>query len=540
MSVYDLIIKNGFIVDGTSNPGFYGDIAIKGDSIVKIASKIDESADRVIDAEGKMVSPGFIDPHVHWETTILNDNSFDVFLKQGVTSVISGNCGHSVTPLDSSNVFEYYYKNGLITREAQEKYNKEQPRWNSFSEYCDVARNKGLNINMGLLLGHGTIRWTAMGGSKERKPTEQEEKEILMYIEEGMQQGALGISTGLSYIPSRYADTEEIIKCAKVVAKYDGVYATHARYYAGFYESTLEAIEIGEKSGARVQVSHLTSTSPESYDAVLEARNRGLEIAIDTIPRSTGHCTRKDRLIQFVMSVSSEMFERGVEGVKEALKTPEGRKIIFKEAYIFGNDMNKVFVINTDNPEIEGKSIEELAKDRNYEDPKELLLDLLSDDNDKYTFWLGGPSRADFPIGPHPKNIQDNPLVMVGTDIIFGEPWDPGSWYELQRRGGFVHFMNMYREGGVRVEEIVRRNTSLAAQQFRLNDRGLLKEGMKADIAVIDLDKYSFPSPTEVDYSDPLVSAKGVLYVLVNGKIALEEGKILKTLSGQILLNNKN
>ena len=390
---------------------------------------------------------------------------------------------------------------------------------------------------MGLLLGHGTIRWTAMGGSKERKPTEKEEKEILIYIEEGMKEGALGISTGLSYIPSRYADTEEIIKCAELVAKYDGVYATHARYYDGFYESTLEAIEIGEKSGARVQVSHLTSTSPESYDAVLEARNRGLEIAIDTIPRSTGHCTRKDRLIQFVMSVSSEMFERGVEGVKEALKTSEGRAIILEEAYIFGNDMSNVFVINTDNAEIEGKSIQEIANNRDYEDPKELLLDLLADDNDKYTFWLGGPSRADFPIGPHPKNIQDNPLVMVGTDIIFGEPWDPGSWYELQRRGGFVHFMNMYREGGVRVEEIVRRNTSLAARQFRLNDRGLLKEGMKADIAIIDLDRYSYPSPTEIDYSNPLVSAEGVEYVLVNGEIALDKGKVLDTLSGEILLN---
>jgi N-acyl-D-amino-acid deacylase len=151
LAVYDLIIKNGFIVDGTSNPGFYGDIAIKGDSIAKIASEIDESAERVIDAEGKMVSPGFIDPHVHWETTILNDNSFDVFLKQGVTSVICGNCGHSVTPLDSSNVYEYYYKNGLITREAQKRYNKEQPKWSNFSEYCDVARNKGLNINMGII-----------------------------------------------------------------------------------------------------------------------------------------------------------------------------------------------------------------------------------------------------------------------------------------------------------------------------------------------------------------------------------------------------
>lgn len=539
MGKYDVLIKKGFIVDGTGKPGFIGDIGIKEDKIVKISPEIQGEAEKVINAQGEMVSPGFIDPHVHFETTALHDGSFEVFLKQGVTTTINGNCGHSVTPLDSANVYEYYYLNGLITEEAKEKYKKEQPSWNTFEGYCNIIREKGININLGLLLGHGTIRWTAMGGSKDRPPTPEEEQDILRYIEEGMEQGALGISTGLSYIPSRYANTEEIIKCAKVVAKHDGVYATHARYYEGYLESTLEAIEIGEKSGARVQVSHLTATSPESFDAVLEASKKGLEIVIDTIPRSTGHCTRKDRLIQFIMAVSSELFDQGVEGVKAALRTPEGRKLVLEDAYIFGNDMNQVFVINTGNAEIEYKSIQEIANEQGIEDPQQVLLDLLADDNDQYTFWLGGPSRKDFPIGPHPKNIQDNPLVMVGTDIIFGEPWDVGSWYELQRRGGFPIFMNMYREGGVAVEEIVRRNTSLAAQQFRIKDRGILQEGMKADIAIIHLDKYHYPSPTEIDYTNPEVNAEGVEYVLVNGKIALEEGNVLKTYAGEVIVNQK-
>ncbi|MCR1899333.1 amidohydrolase family protein [Irregularibacter muris] len=539
MGKYDVLIKKGFIVDGTGKPGFIGDIGIKEDKIVKISPEIQGEAEKVINAQGEMVSPGFIDPHVHFETTALHDGSFEVFLKQGVTTTINGNCGHSVTPLDSANVYEYYYLNGLITEEAKEKYKKEQPSWNTFEGYCNIIREKGININLGLLLGHGTIRWTAMGGSKDRPPTPEEEQDILRYIEEGMEQGALGISTGLSYIPSRYANTEEIIKCAKVVAKHEGVYATHARYYEGYLESTLEAIEIGEKSGARVQVSHLTATSPESFDAVLEASKKGLEIVIDTIPRSTGHCTRKDRLIQFIMAVSSELFDQGVEGVKAALRTPEGRKLVLEDAYIFGNDMNQVFVINTGNAEIEYKSIQEIANEQGIEDPQQVLLDLLADDNDQYTFWLGGPSRKDFPIGPHPKNIQDNPLVMVGTDIIFGEPWDVGSWYELQRRGGFPIFMNMYREGGVAVEEIVRRNTSLAAQQFRIKDRGILQEGMKADIAIIHLDKYHYPSPTEIDYTNPEVNAEGVEYVLVNGKIALEEGNVLKTYAGEVIVNQK-
>lgn len=536
MEKYDLIIENAWIVDGSGKKAYRGSIAIKEDKISKIAPAIDEDSNKIIDAKGNMVAPGFIDPHVHFETTVLHDGTLEVFLRQGVTTIINGNCGHSVTPTNSKKIYEYYYLNGLISQEAWKRYSSEQAEWNDLEGYMNLIEEKGFSINMGFLLGHGTIRWLVMNGSKDRPPTDEEEKMILKYIEEGMEQGALGISTGLSYIPSRYANTEEIIKCAQVVAKYDGVYATHARYYIGILESTLEAIEIGRKSGARVQVSHLTTASPESYDAVLKAsEEEGLRIAIDTIPRSTGHCTRKDRLIQFIMAISSDFFDLGIEGVKAALKTPEGREKILEDAYIFGNDMSKVIVINTGNEEIENRSIEEIAKDRGIKEPKELLLDLLADDNDNYTFWLGGPSRDDFPLGPHPKSIQDNPLVMVGTDIIFGEPWDPGAWYELQRRGGFPIFMNMYRQGGVDLEEIVRRNTSLAAEQFGIEDRGILEEGKKADIAIINLDNYHYPLPKEVDYSDPEINGQGVEYLLVNGEVVIEEGRIKNTSSGQII-----
>lgn len=539
MHNYDIIIRNGFIVDGTGSPGFTGDVAIEGDSIARIATKIKGTAAREIDAGGAMVCPGFIDPHVHEETVLLHDGLFEVYLKEGVTTIINGNCGHSVTPGPSAGIFEYHYKNGLITEEGRDRYIAEQPTWTNFAEYCDVVREKGVNINVGFLLGHGTIRWFVMDGSKDRPPTPQEEEEILGTIAEGMEQGALGISTGLSYIPSRYADTDEIVKCAEVVAEYDGVYATHARYYIGIVESTEEAIEIGERSGVRVQVSHLKPTSPESYDKVLAARERGLEICIDTIPRSTGHCTRKDRLLQFIMAVSSELFDAGVEGVKAALQSPEGRALVLKDAYIFGNDMSKVLVINTGDDRIEGKSIAAIAADRGYDEPKELLLDLLADDNDAYTFWLGGPSRDDFPWATHPESVRNNPLVMVGSDIIFGEPWDPGSWYELQRRGGFVHFLQSYREAGVPVEEIVRRNTSMAANMFRIFDRGVLRPGMKADIAVIDLDAYSFPNPDEVDYTDPEICAAGVPYVLVNGKVALDDNEVREAYAGEVVLNGR-
>lgn len=539
MSDYDIIIKNGFVVDGTGAPGVRTDVAVKGDRIAFIGSCEGASASKVIDADGRLVCPGFIDPHTHEETVALWDGDFEVYLKMGVTTTINGNCSHSITPVSSENVYQYYYKNGLMTAEGVEKFNAFQPKWNDFAGFCGVIEEKGININMGFLLGHGTIRWTVMDGSKDRKPTEEENALIHRYIEEGMSQGALGLSTGLAYIPSRFADTDEIVDCCNVVKKYNGTYATHGRYYIGILPSTEEAIEIGRRSGVRVQVSHLTPTSPESYDAILKARQEGIEVAADVVPRSAGHCMRKDRLIQFIMAVSATLFDMGVDGVKKALADKEGREVVRKEAYILGTDMTSMLLINTGIPAYENKSIQEIADSLGRgDDAFDVLLDLIGDDN-QYTFWLGGPVRADYPLAPHPQSILENPWVMVGSDRIFAEPWDPMSWYELQRRGSFPIFMEMYRKKGVPVEEIVRRNTTLAAAQFAITDRGQLAEGMKADISIIDLDRYSYPSPFEIDYTNSTETASGVEYVIVNGKVTLENGEVLKTRAGEIVRNRK-
>jgi N-acyl-D-aspartate/D-glutamate deacylase len=529
---YDLIIKNGFIVDGTGNPGFKADLAVIDDEIKKIASKIDGKAKSVIDAQGKTVVPGFIDPHVHEELVVLESGLFEDFLKQGVTTIVNGNCGHSVTPGESKNVFEYMYKNGLVSTEAKEYY--AEHKWSSLSEYIELVKQKGFNLNMGLLLGHGTIRWSVMGGSKDREPTTDETKEIADIIEEGLKEGALGMSTGLSYIPSRYAKTEELVEAAKVLAKYDSIYTSHIRYYEGEVEAVKEAIEIGKKADVRVQVSHLTPTVPEAYDEILKARDEGVEIAVDTIPKSSGHCTRKDRMLQFIMALSSDLFEQGIEGVKRALKDEKGREKILKEAVIFGDDRSNIYVINTNDDNLEGKSIEEIAKEKD-ENPDDLLLDMLADDNLDFTLWLGGMNRDDFPGTEYSDSVSENPLVMVGSDRIFGETDDPGAWYELFRRGAFPIFYKLMTDKGVRLEEIIRRLTSLPAQQFRLTNRGLLKEGLKADLAVIDFDNYSYPNEDTIDYSKPITLARGVDNVVVNGKVVLNNGEVENVGAGKFL-----
>ncbi|MCB4304992.1 amidohydrolase family protein [Clostridioides difficile] len=530
--VYDLILKNGFIIDGTGNPGFYGDIAIKDNLIAKIDSKINSNTNKEIDCCGKVITPGFIDPHVHEEIVAILDGKFEKFLKQGVTTTINGNCGHSITPYSSENVYEYMYKNGLLLEEEKKYLIDKNKCWNNFTEYCDLISKSGISVNMGFLLGHGTIRWSVMGGSKDRPPTEKEKNEITDIINDGMKSGAFGISTGLAYIPSKYADIDELVDIARQIKEHDGIYTSHIRDYIGRYNAVKEAIEVGQKSGARVQVSHLSPVEIEAFDEILKARYNGVEIMVDTVPRSSGHCMKKKRVIQFIMAISSSLFELGIDGVMDALRNEEGRTLILKEAFILG-DRGSIILLNTKDINMEKKSIREIATQKGIDEDK-LLLDLLLDGDEELIFCLGGMYRDDFPDKLHDDKIIDNPFVMVGSDCLFSVGGDM-SWFELQRRGAFPIFFNMYRKSGVRLEEIVRRVTSLPARQFKIKNRGILKEGLIADIAVIDMDNYSYPRSEDIDFSKPQLLANGVEYVIVNGKIALENGEITENKCGEVL-----
>jgi len=516
----DLLIKNGFIIDGSGKPGFYGDLAVSQGKIIEISTTIEFQAERIIDAFGLTVCPGFIDPHAHEELTVLSSGRFEEYLRQGVTTTISGNCGHSITPYSSDNIYKYMVKKGLISVKTMEQNKRLGLAWADFLSYTDVIKNKGTNLNMGFLLGHGTLRWSIIGDTKHRKPTAQEESKIIHLVEEGMEQGALGISTGLTYGPSKYAETDEIIELARAVKKYDGIYTSHIRNYLGTLEAVREAVTIGKATGIRVQVSHLTPNCPEGFDEILVARQQGLEIAVDTIPKSSGHFRRKDRLFQYLTTRDS------------ILTSEERRKLIkrirFKE---------HLTVINAGDPSIETRTIKELALEGKIS-VNELILDLLENDRHELTFCQGGLIRQDFPGTPYPNNIAQNPLVMVGSDRVSGEFDDPYAWYELFRKGSFPLFISLCRQSGVRLEEIIRRITSLPAQQFRLSNRGTLSTGKSADITIIDMDHYSYPFNPEIDYKNPFTMAKGVKYTIVNGKAALDDGTIKQINSGQLLSRN--
>ncbi|KGK88129.1 D-aminoacylase [Desulfosporosinus sp. HMP52] len=515
----DLLITNGTIIDGTGRSAYNGDLAVNKGKIIAISPLINCQADRIINAAGLTVCPGFIDPHVHEELTVLQRSIFEEYLRQGVTTIINGNCGHSITPYSADNIYSYMVKKGLISHQTKERNKLSVPSWTNFAGYIDVVKNKGSNLNMGFLLGHGTIRWSIMGDAKNRKPTNIEETKIVNLLEEGMEQGALGLSTGLTYSPSKYADTHEIIKSAKVVQKYDGIYTSHIRSYLGTLEAVKEAIQIGTATGIRVQVSHLTPNCPEGFDEILKARKNGLEIAVDTIPKSSGHFRRKDRLFQYLTT-------------KELLTFEEKRKLV-KRLYSKEN----LTIVNTGVPDLENRTLKEISLERMIS-VDELILELLDNDRKEITFCQGGLIRKDFPGTPYTHNIAHNPYLMVGSDKVNGEIDDPFAWYELYRKGAFPIFINLCRESGIKLEEIIRRITSLPAEHFRLSNRGTLSQGKVADITIIDMNNYNYPTDNEINYKTPLTVCKGVKYTIVNGRVALNDGIIENTYSGQLLSRN--
>ena len=537
--MYDIVIRNGLVYDGEGSPPIVADLALSDGLIAAVSPSIRAGAKKEIDAKGRIVIPGFIDPHVHEELTLFSDNAYEPFLRQGVTTTMNGNCGHSVTPGGTDYIIDYFYNNGLISAKNKTEFKKRFPAWYSFSEYVEAARGVGTNINLAVLLGHGTIRQFVMDGAHDRSPTPGEKLRIEAILREGLDQGAWGVSYGLDYVPSRYAKTEELIDVARVVREYDGIVAAHLRHWIGTAEAVREMVTICRQTGVRTQISHLKSNAPDAFEVARLAADEGLPLRIDTIPKSSGHCNRKDKLLQSIMAISDSLFDKGVEGVKQALHTKEGREIIKRDAHAkFGMDKEKVFVVISEDPSLEGKSIAQIARERGDADPTETMLDLAGDSL-QYTFWLGGPTRDDFGHD-HSREIVDNPYVSVGTDRIMGDPDDPLFWYELQRYGGFPTFMKMYRKAGVPVEEIIRRNTTMVARHLGIEGRGSLKVGYHADIAVIDLDAYDFPEPEKVDCRKPQTMATGVEHVLVNGRLAIEGGALKKESSGKILLRNEN
>jgi N-acyl-D-aspartate/D-glutamate deacylase len=579
---YDILIKNGLVLDGGLGEPVRADVAVKGDVIVKIGKSLGGQAARIIDARGQYVVPGFIDLHSHWTRERLDDGvifpegrSSLNFLLQGVTTIVSGQCGSSGWPMF------------------------EKPK-----DMMALWEKEGIGPNLALLVGHASVREIVMG-RENRKPTPEELARMKVLVKEAMEQGAYGLSSGLYYVPGIYAATEEVVELVKEIAPYGGIYHTHIRNEAeGLLASVKEAIEIGAKAGVPTHISHLKAlgkpnwgTAQDACSIIEEARKRGLEVTADQypypfssispyqspIPRSVwlgregadrlksedlekvfdnlrdaeliglyrkvtpftplspGHLEflntlPRKRLVTLVTQSlinlrnfegpenarARMLFLRRMQDPAEAQRIRADIRQNIEKAGGAGNFLVGVCVER----ELEGKSFQQVAamKKTSVEDAA-IELQLMGAECVQLQM-----SEADIDL------IMNKDYVGTGSDGT--TPFYGIGLTHIRSYATFLHKIKKYalERKSVPLAHVIRSQTSLPAQIMHWDDRGWIKEGYKADIAVIDLKNIQTPA----SLSNPHQYSHGVNHLLINGIQVIEEGRWNGKLPGKILKLKKN
>ena len=498
---YDIIISNGRVIDGSGNPWYEADVAINGERIVRIGDLSSDTGSQVIDANGLIVAPGFIDPHTHALRGILDVPNAESALLQGVTTLTEGNDGTSPFPVD---------------------------------EHYQTILDKQISPNWGIFVGHGTIRSQVIG-AEDRDPTSVELEQMKDMVQQAMQHGALGLSTGLFYVPGSFASTEEVIELSKVAAKHGGIYISHMREEAAqLIDSVNETIRIGEESGIPVQMTHHKvigvenwGSSVESLRLVDQARERGIDITIDQYPYTASQTGINALIPQWAQ-------EGGRVRMLERIESPETRAAIKNEVVLKilydrgGGDPRNIFISrNTWDPSMTGKNLAELTVEAGMnptpENASEVVFEILK----------GGGATAVY----HAINTDDvdrimqHPVTAIGSDGpvgIFGE----GTPHPRQY-GTFARVLGHYvRERAVlTLEDAVRKMSSQTARRLGIHNRGLLTEGYYADIAIFDADEII----DKATFEEPHQYAIGIKFVLVNGQVVVEQGRHTGRRPGKII-----
>ena len=498
---YDLIIRGGKVVDGSGNPWYHADIAIKNDRIAEIGQLSNHEAKRVIDAHGLVVAPGFIDPHTHALRGIFEVPNAESALLQGVTTLTEGNDGSSPYPIDR--------------------------------HYADID-NLRISPNWAVFVGQGTIRQRVIGFGL-RKATPDEMERMKQMVRDAMEQGALGISTGLFYVPGSFTSTEEVIELSKVAAEYNGIYISHIREEAAqLIDSVQETIRIGEEANIPVQITHHKVIGVENWGASIEslrlvdeARKRGVDVTIDQYPYTASQTSINALIPQWAQAGGREEMLSRINSAEtySTIKNEVVAKILYDRG---GGDPKNVFISrNSWDPDMAGKNLAELAIDAGLEPTPENAADVVFD-----IIRGGGATAVYHAIGPEDVDrIMQHPATAIGSDGpvgVFGE----GAPHPRQY-GTFARVLGLYvRERKIlSLEEAIRKMSSQSARRLGIHDRGLITKGYFADIAIFDpdeiIDKATFENPHQY--------AIGTKFVLVNGTVVVENGQHTGARPGRIL-----
>jgi N-acyl-D-amino-acid deacylase len=498
---FDILILNGHLIDGTGNPWFEADVGIIDQRIVRIGNLENAQADKVIDASGLIVAPGFIDPHTHAIRGIFDNPTAESSLRQGVTTLLEGNDGSSPFPIN---------------------------------EHYQAIRDKGISTNWSVFVGQGTIRELVMG--TENRPADTDElQQMKNLVAEAMEQGAMGISTGLFYVPGNFTPLEEVIELSRVVADYNGIYISHMRdEVAGLMDSVNETILIGEEAGIPVQITHHKTMGRQNWGASVDtlsmidaARARGIDITMDQYPYTAAQSGMTSIVPQWAQEGGTDallaIWNDGA--LRQELKAGIVNRILYDRGG--GSPANIVISFSDWDTSLEGKSLADIANDRGIEpspgNAAEIAMEIINNGGAQAVYHAMAEEDVE--------RIMQHPATAIGSDgtlTVFGE----GAPHPRQY-GTFARVLGTYvRERGIiTLEDAVRKMSGATAQRLGIRDRGILREGYYADISVFDADEIRDLSTFE----EPHQYAEGVKHVIVNGTLVIDDGEVTDARPGQIL-----
>lgn len=528
---WSLLIRGGTVMDGTGTPGQAADVAIEGDRIAAIGPRLEGAADRVIDAGGKVVAPGFIDAHSHSDLFYFACPSAESKIRQGCTTEVVGMCSFSQAPIHPERRDMVHTWAGGVGADLD-------LGWHTFGQYLDALRAVRPSINVVQFVGHGALRLATVG-PENRRVTADELGAMERLLAEALDAGAFGYSSGLVYPPSAYGPTEELTALARSMARRGGLYFSHVRGESGMVEDSItEAIRIGEGGGVGVQIAHVKVGGRENWgkmDRVLElidgARARGVDVSGDVYPYHAGS-TKMDNLMP------AWVHDGGVARLLERLADRTIRRRIVEECLVDGErwrtvsmgavGFDEIQIATCKQRELEGLSLAALARQTGTT-PAEAMMSLLLRERATVSMVTFSQSLENV------AKVLAHPALMIGSDSIGlseGEGPRPGKPHP-RMYGTFPRVLGEYvRERRLfPLETAVHKMTGMPAARLRLGDRGLLRPGYAADVTVFD------PATVkdEATFADPHRYPVGIPYVVVNGALVVDGGRLQARGTGRVL-----
>lgn len=501
---YDTIFRGGRVVDGSGNPAYFADVAVQDGKIVKIGHFTDD-ARTVIDATHLIVAPGFIDVHTHADDVAEHPRA-ENFIRMGVTTIVVGNCGGST--LDIGGLFRSIETNSVT-------------------------------VNVASLIGHNTVRESAMGGDFDRPPTDAELKHMEALVDRAMKDGAVGLSTGLIYLPGTYAKTDEIVALARVIAPYQGIYTSHMRHEdARIYSALDEVFQVAREARVRAEVSHIKLSGENAWhqaDQVLgyieKARAEGLDITQDQYAYTASSTTLRQL-------IPDEAFDGGEGKFFKYLADPDHKAQLvreMKESLQNRHRADYAYAVIADyphDPSLNGLDIVQAARKRQHADSLDAQIETI------FEIETNGSGSGVFHGMDEPdlQKFMQHPNTMIASDSgirIFGAgvPHPRGYGNNARVLGRYVRELRV-----LRLEDAIRKMTSLPANTFQFANRGELRVGNWADIVVFDPSKVI----DEATYTEPHHYPQGIPDVMVNGKLVLQDGELTPARPGQALRHAVN